>query len=235
MGVAIDELTVRLGVPPERAEALVETLGGWRVGNRLIGDGARAALSMDARAVLAAFHAEQPLEAGAPLQWLRSRLRAPDVVSAALLAVLESTGEIVVTSGFARLATFAPTLTPAQGALRDRVMALLVARGQEPPAVDELAAQLGVAVLAVSPLLRLLARDGRIVAVEPERFYASEIVVGLLQRLQAGMTAGAEYGPAELREMLGFSRKFLIPFLEYTDRTGHTIRDVTGRRRVAGT
>ena len=235
IGVSVGELPVRLGVSPALSDSLVASLGAWRVGDRLIGDAAQSALSADAEAVLTAFHAEQPLEPGAPLQWLRSRLRAPDVVSAALLAALESAGEIVVTHGFARLATFAPNLTAAQRALRDRVMALLVARGQEPPAVDELAAELGAEAATVSPILRLLAREGRIVAVEPARYYAAEIVVGLVHRLQAGMLAGADYGPADLREMLGFSRKFLIPFLEFSDRAGHTIRDVTGRRRAGGT
>ena len=56
----------------------------------------------------------------------------------------------------------------------------------------------------------------------------------LLDRLRAGMPPGADYGPAELREVLGFSRKFLIPFLEFTDRAGHTQRDASGRRRFAG-
>ena len=234
-GVSVGELPVRLGVSPARIDALVAMLAAWRVGDRLIGDAVRSALATDALAVLATYHAEQPLEPGAPLQWLRSRLRAPEVVSAALLATLESAGEIVVTHGLARLASFSPSLTSAQAALRDRVMTLLVARGQEPPAVEELAAELGVDTVTVSPILRLLAREARIVAVEPARYYAAEVVADLVQRLRAGMTAHADYGPAELREMLGFSRKFLIPFLEFSDRTGYTLRDVTGRRRVSGT
>ena len=234
-GVSVGELPVRLGVSPARIDALVAMLAAWRVGDRLIGDAVRSALATDALAVLATYHAEQPLEPGAPLQWLRSRLRAPEVVSAALLATLESAGEIVVTHGLARLASFSPSLTSAQAALRDRVMTLLVARGQEPPAVEELAAELGVDTVTVSPILRLLAREARIVAVEPARYYAAEVVADLVQRLRAGMSAHADYGPAELREMLGFSRKFLIPFLEFSDRAGHTLRDVTGRRRVSGT
>ena len=234
-GVSVGELPVRLGVSPARTDALVAMLPAWRVGDRLIGDAARSALDTDAKAVLATYHAEQPLEPGAPLQWLRSRLGASEVVSAALLAMLESVGEIVVTHGLARLASFAPRLTTAQAALRDRVLALLVVRGQEPPAVDELAAELGVEAVTLSPILRLLAREGRVVAVEPARYYAAEVVAGLVQRLRAGMLADADYGPAELRDMLGFSRKFLIPFLEFSDRAGHTLRDVTGRRRVSGT
>jgi len=45
------------------------------------------------------------------------------------------------------------------------------------------------------------------------------------------MVLDADYGPAELREFLGLTRKFLIPFLEYCDREGFTTRNELGRRR----
>jgi hypothetical protein len=80
-----------------------------------------------------------------------------------------------------------------------------------------------------------MAREGMLVGVEPDRYYLAATVDGLLVRLREGMRADAEYGPAELRELLGFSRKFLIPFLEFTDRSGVTLRDAAGRRRRAGT
>ena len=51
----------------------------------------------------------------------------------------------------------------------------------------------------------------------------------LVARLRDGMQPGREYSPAELRDLLGFSRKFLIPFLEYCDRHGITARTATGR------
>jgi hypothetical protein len=38
-----------------------------------------------------------------------------------------------------------------------------------------------------------------------------------------------EYGPSQLRDVLGFSRKYLIPFLEYCDRAGVTERRGDGR------
>ena len=47
--------------------------------------------------------------------------------------------------------------------------------------------------------------------------------------LRTRMVPGREYGPAELRDVLGFSRKFLIPFLEWSDKTGLTERRAAGR------
>jgi selenocysteine-specific elongation factor len=183
--------------------------------------------------VLERFHAEQPLESGAPLQWLRSRLRAADEVSDALLASLGARDVIIVEQGLARLAGFAPRLSADQESLRAGLLRALDSAGHEPPSLDELAGALGAFPTAIASVARFLARDGVLVAVEPARYYPAAVVDALVARLRTGMQPGVAYGPAELRELLGFSRKFLIPFLEFTDRAGYTFRDAAGRRRAA--
>jgi selenocysteine-specific elongation factor len=47
--------------------------------------------------------------------------------------------------------------------------------------------------------------------------------------LREQLAAGKVYVPAQLRDMLGLSRKFLIPFLEFCDRKGITERRGEGR------
>lgn len=201
----------------------------------MIGTHARDALAEEAMRLLAAFHVEQPLDPGAAQQWLRSRLGAADEVSGALLAALGDSGRIVLAQGLARLPDFAPRLSAAQAAIRSALLGALETAGTEPPSIEELAQSLGVDVALLTSVARLLAREGTLVAVEPARYYAADTVDGLLARLRDGMRADADYGPGELRELLGFSRKFLIPFLEFTDRSGMTVRDAAGRRRRAGT
>jgi selenocysteine-specific elongation factor len=51
----------------------------------------------------------------------------------------------------------------------------------------------------------------------------------LVGRLRQAMTPGREYSPSDLRDIIGLSRKFLIPFLEYCDRHGVTERRSAGR------
>jgi selenocysteine-specific elongation factor len=48
-------------------------------------------------------------------------------------------------------------------------------------------------------------------------------------RLRSALTPGQVYAPAQLREVLGISRKYLIPFLEFCDRNGITERRDVGR------
>jgi selenocysteine-specific elongation factor len=92
--------------------------------------------------------------------------------------------------------------------------------------MEELASRLPV---DPAGLLRYLERTGRVVQVEQNRYYAAGQLQSLIERLRAIMGDGSERSPAELRDQLGLSRKFLIPFLEYCDRAGVTRRTAGGR------
>ena len=234
-GVSLEELPVRLGVPPRDVPGVVEPLGAWRVGGRVIGPAARVPLEADALDMLDVYHAEHPLEPGAPQQWLRSCIRASDEVASALLVALAGRGALVVMQGIVHRADFAPRLDAREEVLRDRVLASLASAGREPPTLDELAGALDVAPATLVTVVRLLVREGALVAVEAGRYYRRATVDELVAWLRSGMTPATDYGPAELRDLLGFSRKFLIPFLEFCDRTGVTRRDAGGRRRIGGT
>src|SRR5205085_11302801 len=88
-------------------------------------------------------------------------------------------------------------------------------------------------VSAIADVARWLVREGTLVPVESSRYYTLESVRALRARLGLGMTEAREYSPSELRDVLGLTRKFLIPFLEYCDREGYTIRGGLGRRLSA--
>lgn len=117
-------------------------------------------------------------------------------------------------------------LTPTQERIRDQLARALTDAGREPPSTSELAERYGPDTGA---LLKTLEREGRAVQVELERYYATDAVAEMMAALREAMTPGQEYGPAELRDLLGTSRKYLIPFLEYCDRIGVTTRRGNGR------
>ena len=106
------------------------------------------------------------------------------------------------------------------------VLGRLGGAGSEPPSSSELGAELGA---DVGPILRFLERRGDVVQVEADRYYGVEQFRSLLDKLRRSMAGGAEFSPSQLRDSLELSRKFLIPFLEYCDRTGYTARSATGR------
>ena len=110
--------------------------------------------------------------------------------------------------------------------MKASLLEALSSSGREPPSVTELERQFGN--LAV-PLLRILEKEGFVVQVELDRYFGRRAVDELVLALRQGMADGRTYSPADLREMLVISRKFLIPFLEYCDREGVTERRHAGR------
>jgi selenocysteine-specific elongation factor len=171
-------------------------------------------------------HRARPLEPGVSLQELRSRLAARPELTDVVLARAIERGAIDSAGGVVRAAGWSPRFTDVQRKGLVDIEALIRAAGSEPPSVTELEPRFGA---DVATLLRVLERDGKVVAVEPERYYATASVAALVDRLRNGMTRDQEYSPAQLRDLLGFSRKFLIPFLEYCDRHGLTQRRAGGR------
>jgi selenocysteine-specific elongation factor len=231
-GVSASELPVRVGRTPAETVGLANDDAIWRVAGRLFAASVRDALASSILATVARYHSDHPLELGAPQQWLRSRLGAPDSAVDAVLSMLTARGQLVVEQGNARAPGFAPTLTSRQRDVADALVERLRLAGNEPPSIEELAVELGVEAGELGTLARQLARDGSLVAVEPNRYFLMGSVDQLVGSLMCGMSQSVDYGPADLRPLIGLTRKFLIPFLEYCDREGYTIRDGLGRRRI---
>jgi selenocysteine-specific elongation factor len=222
-GVEIASLPVRLGIPPRELARLLAEDGTLEISGRAFAAAVAASLETRLVRLISDAHRARPLEPGVSLQEIRSRLGAPaELVD----YVIARAAEVETDAGMIRAAGWSPRLTSAQELTLREINETIRAAAAEPPSVAELEARFGT---AVSDLLRHLEREGRVVAVEPQRYYDASSLASLIERLRAGMTNGREYSPAELRELLGFSRKFLIPFLEYCDRQGITARGAGGR------
>jgi selenocysteine-specific elongation factor len=228
------DLTVRLALDPARETWLLEAKFVWRVEPRLFHDATRKRLSTRMLKLLGEYHAEHPRETGAPLQWLRSRARVADQLTDAIVAELATRDRLHVADGIVVRGGFTPSLTAAEESLRSRLMSIIDAAAIAPPSFEELGTDIGVSPKKIGDIARVLERHGALVAVEENRFYSSAAVSELKERMRSRMTSDREYAPTEIKEFLGLTRKFTIPFLEYCDRTGYTFRGTFGRRLVQG-
>ena len=227
-GVEEEVLPVRMGLSPA---AVANVIAGApdvarRIGTRVYAVSSIAALRQALRESLDGHHAAHPLEPGLSLQSMRGRLTGSPEIIDVVLAEAVSAGEVALDGGVVRRAGWRPVLTDSERAVTAQLSATLAAAGREPPSVSELTSRFGD---RVSSLLRLLERAGSVIAVEPDRYYDATVIERLIESLRQAMVAGQEYGPAELRELLGVSRKYLIPLLEYCDRMRVTDRRPTGR------
>jgi selenocysteine-specific elongation factor len=235
-GVDLSTLPVRLGAPPAVCASIVESFDGGRVvSGRLIQRSALTVLREGVAEVTAEYHAANQLELGIPVQQLRDRalgglgsrsaVEGAEVVDA-LLGDLVAEGRLSVASGLVAVAGWSPKPTEVQASLLKTLVSQLESGGAEPPSIEEIEAAVGV---DPRPLVRYLERAGQVVQVEQNRYYGAGQLQLLIERLRGAMAGGAERSPADLRDALGLSRKFLIPFLEYCDRAGKTRRTAGGR------
>jgi selenocysteine-specific elongation factor len=226
-GVAVASLPVRIGARPDAvAEILAASLEARQVGDRLYAASVLAALETRFLALVEEHHAHAPLEPGAPLQSMRTRTTSQAALADLVVESLLRDGRISVRASLVMRPGWMPLLSDAARNARDGIRDIIERAGREPPSVDEFEEQFGT--LAI-PLLKLLEREGRVIQIAPDRFYAAAALEHLVASLRIGMGDGAEYTPSELRDVLGVSRKFLIPLLEYCDRVGLTERRITGR------
>ncbi|HUH11723.1 MAG TPA: selenocysteine-specific translation elongation factor [Longimicrobiales bacterium] len=233
-GSALDALPVALSCASRargQAVAEVRAAGALEAGGRLFADPvAREARGRLERAV-EALHAAQPIESGLEREALRRSLpphaheALADGVLEALLGEgrLESVGPLVRRPGHQR------RLSVGQEALRSSIRARLAAAGLEAVGVGELAD--GREADAIWPVVRLMEEEGEIVCVAPpEGYLAAAALEAAEGRLRATLPPGTLLDPAGFREVLGLSRKHLIPLLEHFDRSGVTVRAGAGRR-----
>ena len=227
-GLALADAPVRLGVLPGAVAALAAKRDGIvRIGDHLFDEALRERLRAKLASEVSAFHAREPLAAGLTLEAARASLATGPVLFDDVLREVTTKGKITLTGNILARAGF----TPASGArdaqrLEDLAVAL-VTGGTEPPSVPELAARFGADVPA---LLRVLEKQKRAVAVALDRYYAPEAVAAMLQRVRDGFATGTPVTASQVRETLGLSRKYVIPFLEYCDRSG--LSDRRGDLRV---
>ena len=225
-GLEISTIPVRVGVRPHESDGLLSQLDALRIGGRAFEGALRNAVAASVEQIVADHHARAPLDVGLALQTVRAQIQGRSELVDHVMREVADARRIEIEGGLVRRAGWTPQLSSAQLASRDRLIATIRAAGNEPPSVSELGAEHGPSSVS---LLKLLERDGVIIPVETDRYYWKEAVSGLIERLRGSMEPGREYSPAELRDAMGLSRKFLIPFLEYCDRSGVTERRSTGR------
>jgi selenocysteine-specific elongation factor len=107
---------------------------------------------------------------------------------------------------------------------------LLADGGFTPPDLRQLAETTGLAARQLLEVLTVLEHEGRVVRIAPDLFFARGPADAAIARLTATCRAQGEITAAAFRDLIGASRKFAIAFLDWTDRTGVTLRVGDARR-----
>ena len=237
-GSVTGALAVRTGHAPHTVDGAVAVLEAEgrvvRVGDRLFD----AELVAEARERLIdaveGHHAAHPLLPGIDREELRRSVpeAAPATLTESLLERLFGDGELEAHGGAVARRGFRPRLSPEQEGLRTRLLEVLSTAGLTPPTLNELPVELSGRP-DFRPVLRLLEREGAVVPLSAELYATPAVVEEAAAAVRRELGQRGELTPADFKSVLPLSRKYLIPLLEYFDRTGLTVR--RGDRRSVAT
>ncbi len=232
-GISWREAAARAALAPEEAHKLLEAMAAKGELALLAADndlyavsaGRLAAWWQEAARGLEDFHRQYPLRPGLAKEELRSRYfhRLPGRVFQALLERWAREGRIHLTAGSIALAAFQPGLTPRQEELLSDLAERYRAAGWQPPTFAEVAAACHLEPAELEELLHYLTRAGTLVKIDDEFYWHREAVAAAMEAVRE-LGRGGPFGLADVRDALGSSRKFVLPFLEYLDRSKFTRR-----------
>ena len=175
-----------------------------------------------AAGTLARFHKENPFRLGLKRPELRAKVGLSVPLFEALLALQQSSGEVVVEDDRVRLAAHNLKLSPAEQKQFDRVGALYREAGlQSPPLAEALA---GVEKKLAERVRSALLESGRLVDVGEQVVFHRDVVKQAEETIRRLFSGRPELTASEIRQALNTTRKYIIPLLNYFDSHGLTQR-----------
>ena len=225
-GVRRVDVPIRAGCTPAEVPELLDSTGAYAGRHNLFAAEAVEQVMASVRRIVAEYEIKSPLALGVPAQTVRESVRASEELADISIREMERAGEIESVGPLLRRRGWAPSPSDRDLEASNHLAHDICAGEQEPPSVGELVSRYGSSVPA---LLRFLERQGRIVQVEADRYYDRKALDHMIAQLKGKLVPGRLYVPAQLRDVLGSSRKYLIPFLEFCDRSGVTERRGDGR------
>ena len=226
-GLTVADLVERTGRLAEELDAQLAASDGLvtvrSTPKRLFARGAWQALGDRALAVLAEFHAREPLRDGMSREELRARVKTEATSARQLIDELAASGKVRLLGDRVASAEHRVELDAAQTELSKTLEAAFRAGGLAPPSTKDVLKKVGAGKTA-EELLAVLVRQGRLVAVPGGMHYHAEVIEQLKRDLLAQAGEGAELTVARFKELSGTTRKHAIPLLEYLDTSRFTRR-----------
>jgi selenocysteine-specific elongation factor len=122
-------------------------------------------------------------------------------------------------------ADFKPKLSANQRKLKDQIVEATKAGGFQPPEPASFVPKAGGIASSLKDIYEVALAEGLLVRVTPEIYLQADVAADMLSRVKEKLAGGQGMTVAEIRDLLGTTRKYAVPLCEYLDRTGITRRD----------
>jgi selenocysteine-specific elongation factor len=122
-------------------------------------------------------------------------------------------------------ADFKPRLSTNLRKLKDKLVATYQSAGFQPPEPASFAPQAGGNVGHLKDLFDVCVAEGYLARVTDDIYLHVDVEADMRKRVTERLAQGAGLTVAEIRDMLGTTRKYAVPLCEYLDRIGVTRRE----------
>jgi selenocysteine-specific elongation factor len=176
------------------------------------------------KSFLERFHSDNPLKGGMPKEELKARMKNEGKGEDEIFDLLPKIEEITLDKDMVRLKNFSVSLSTADKGVKEKIIFLLNKDGFQPPSKSELAMALAVNEKEAGDLLKLMVQEGSLVRINDATYIAKlqyDRMIGMLKEFNSKKP---EMTVAEFRDLLGTTRKYALPLLEYLDSNKITLR-----------
>jgi selenocysteine-specific elongation factor len=217
-GASADELARRLGMDAGTLQsALSELVGSGKAaqaGGTILSAAAWENLRSSLLTELATYHRDNPLRTGMAREELKTRLRIKTSLNASLLSDLIRSGQAVESGpGEVALSGHRPQLSAGQKAAVEAALGELEAGRFSPPGLSELTKKHALTL----SLVQYLVQQGLAVRLDDETMLAAGAYREALATIQEHLKREGKITVAQARDLLGSSRRYVLPLLEYLD------------------
>lgn len=175
-------------------------------------------------AVLEAFHKANPLVGGISKEELREKLDLHQTVLEALLAQLTRDKKAEVAGEQVRLAGRGVELKDEEAKAKAQIEKAFADAGLKVPLMKEVLEKLPVDKARAQKLVTLLLRDRVLVKLTDDLVFHQTALQGLRQLMAAQRAKTLKIDVATFKDLIGVTRKYAIPLLEYLDQQRITRR-----------
>jgi selenocysteine-specific elongation factor len=227
-GISLSHLVVETGWPREKIEAQLAELAKadviMRAGELVVHRAVFDELKRRAQSALVDFHKKNPLVRGISKEELRGQLQVAPGIFELLSAALLAERKVEVAGDLVRLPGHGVVMKDEEAESRKKIEDAFVVAGLKVPGLQEVIAGLSIDKMRAQKLVTLLLRDKILVKISDDFVFHRGALEALRQQVKAYKTKSPAIDVAKFKDLIGVSRKYAIPLLEYLDREHVTRR-----------
>jgi selenocysteine-specific elongation factor len=224
LAAAVRETGLKPSVLQPMIAALVQQKQVIQVGEFLLASDAAQKTTQKLVAALETFHKANPLVGGMSKEELRAKLGLNQPVMEALLTQLARDKKVEAAGEQVRLAGRGVELKDEEAKAKEQIERAFATAGLKVPLMKEVLDKLPVDKARAQKLVTLLLRDRVLVKLADDLVFHHAALESLRQLMAAQKTKTPKIDVPTFKDLIGVTRKYAIPLLEYLDQQRVTRR-----------